>query len=151
MFRSILVAIDGSAHAARALDEAIDLAERNNATLTVMTSVPDPRASLLSGGGFGGAASVAAFAQETEREYGALMDQAVERVPAELPVTKVMAHGRPGQRILEQIKNGNHDLVVMGSRGRGDVRSLLLGSVSHEVLNSSSAAVLIVHADAEQA
>jgi nucleotide-binding universal stress UspA family protein len=149
MFRNILVAIDGSAHAARALREAIDLAQLSNARLTVMTSVPDPSAWLLTGAGYGGTLDYVALAGETEREYRALLDEAIDGLPAGLPATKVMPRGRPGARILEQLARGGHDLLVMGSRGRGEVRSLLLGSVSHEVLNASRGAVLIVHADPE--
>ena len=87
-----------------------------------------------------------ALAQETEREYRKLLDSAVDALPQNLSVTKILAHGRPGGRILEQLQTGKHDLAVMGSRGRGEVSSLLLGSVSHQVLNASPAAVLIVHA-----
>lgn len=147
MFRNILVAIDGSAHGDRALADAIDLAERSNARLTVMTSVPDPSSWLLSGGVYGGAIDYAGLSEETEREYRNLLENAISQVPQEIPVTKLLVHGRPGDRILEQMKNGHHDLVVMGSRGRGNVRSLLLGSVSHQVLNASPVAVLIVHAE----
>lgn len=149
MFRDILVAVDGSAHADRALAEAIDLTERGNARLTVMTSMPDPSSWLLSGSAYGGAIDYAGLAEETEREYRNLLAEAVSEVPDHIPVTKLLAHGRPGDRILEQMRNGNHDLVVMGSRGRGNVRSLLLGSVSHQVLNASPVAVLIVHADVD--
>jgi nucleotide-binding universal stress UspA family protein len=146
MYRNILVAIDGSSHAAQALSAAIDLAQAGNARLTVMTSVPDASTWLVSGAGYAGF-DYEALEKETEREYSKLVEDAVEKVPQDVPVTKVLAHGRPGQQIIDQTKSGEHDLVVMGSRGRGEVRSALLGSVSHQVLNSSPAAVLIVHAD----
>ena len=148
MFLNILVAIDGSAHAATALAEAIDLAQVSRARLTVMTSVPDPAVWLITGVAYSSGVDFEKLARETEREYSDLLEQAIATVPDDLPVTKVLAHGRAATNILEQIDKGKHDLVMMGSRGRGDVRSLLLGSVSHEVLNASRVAVLIVHAPA---
>jgi|SRR5579884_303555 len=146
MFRNILVAIDGSAHAERALSEAADLAQRNNATLTVMTAVPDPTTWLVSGPGYIGEIDFEALAKEADREYTKLLDDAVDALPNDVSVTKVVSHGRPAECILRQLETGRHDLAVLGSRGRGEVRSLLLGSVSHQVLNASPAAVLIVHA-----
>jgi len=44
------------------------------------------------------------------------------------------------------VKRGADDLVIMGSRSRGDVKALLLGNVSHHVLHASPSAVLVVHA-----
>ncbi|MGZ4188050.1 MAG: universal stress protein [Solirubrobacteraceae bacterium] len=58
----------------------------------------------------------------------------------------VLLEGRVGQAIIERIRAAGHDLVTMGSRGRGELRSMVLGSVSHEVLHESPVPVLIVPA-----
>lgn len=147
MFHRILVPIDGSPDADRALTEAVDLAEHTNATLTVMTVVTDPSAWLLAGAAYSAEVDFHTLIDASEKEHEQLLDQATTSIPAPIPVTKVLAHGKPGPQILEQLQQGHHDLMVMGSRGRGEVRSLLLGSVSHEILNAKpDSAVLIVHA-----
>lgn len=146
MFRNILVAYDGSVHAARALAEGADLARCNHATLTVLVSVPDVSVWQVGGSVYAAGADFDALARETQEEYRRLLDAAVDALPQDISVTKVLVRGRAAERIVEQVAAGHHDLVVMGSRGRGDMRSLLLGSVSHHVLNVSPVAVLIVHA-----
>jgi nucleotide-binding universal stress UspA family protein len=143
MFRNVLVPVDGSRQAARALSEAVDLVTAAHARLTVMTCMPGPAKSRRTGG--------PAFGvdlddlHQAEREFQAMLDAAVEDVPADLPVAKILCRGRPADAIVAQARAGDHDLIVMGSRGHGDMRSLLLGSVSHQVLHTSPAAVLIVH------
>jgi len=144
VFRNVLVPVDGSRQAARALSEAVDLATASNARLTVMTCMPCPSMSRLTGGPALGVDL--ADLQQAEREFQAMLDAAVDVVPADLPVAKILRRGRPAEEIVAQASAGRHDLIVMGSRGRGDMRSLLLGSVSHQVLHTSLAAVLIVHA-----
>jgi nucleotide-binding universal stress UspA family protein len=60
------------------------------------------------------------------------------------------ATGHAGIELVKRAGAGGHDLIVMGSRGRGAVRSAVLGSVSHYVLNHTHVPVLIVHEQAAQ-
>lgn len=145
MFCRPLVAIDSSTPAERALTEAIQLARANSAALTIMTVVPSPSAWGL-GGGFDVPVDIGQLNQQTEHGYRTMLAAAVESVPYDLPVTSVLKHGPAGPAIVEQASAGAHDLIVMGSRGRSGLRSLLLGSVSHHVLQASPVPVLIVHA-----
>ena len=146
MFRHILVAIDGSDHARQALVEAIDLALMTNATLTIMTVVPKANPWAL-GGGYYVPVNLDELQRQAERNYERTLGAAIAAwVPDEMPVTGIVRRGAVAATIVEQAVAGNHDLIVMGSRGRGELRSLLLGSVSHDVLQSSPVAVLVVHA-----
>lgn len=110
-----------------------------------MTSVPDLSSMVVSGAGVTGF-DVEPIMRENEREYESVLQRAVDAVPEQIAADQVLAHGVPAQTIIERVQRGEHDLVVMGSRGRGGLKSLLLGSVSHAVLNTSPVAVLIVHA-----
>ena len=146
MFRRLLVALDASSHAQRALAEAIDLAATNNATLTIITVVPGTPAWSLSGAA-GAPISFHDVDQQVEVAHRDLLDAAVETVPRDVPVRTILRHGPAGAAILDEAAAHDHDLIVMGSRCRGELRSLLLGSVSHEVVHASSIPVLVVHAD----
>jgi nucleotide-binding universal stress UspA family protein len=144
MFRNILVAIDGSADADRALGHAIDLAECEHAKLTLFSAVPEPPAYAYS---TPGAAALANLGEQARTETEQIVKAARERVPSNLSVTTVVKDEPARPALLKQIAAGDHDLVVMGSRGRGAVRSALLGSVSHHVLHHSHVPVLIVQAE----
>ena len=144
MFRNILVAVDGSPHSDRALDEAIDIARGSHARLTIITGAAEPRTASMIALSSGAAAALGpGLLRYAER----VLRAAVERVPDDVSVTTVLTEEPIRTAILKRIEDGRHDLVVMGSRGRGAVRSALLGSVSHWVLHHSPVPVLVVHAD----
>jgi nucleotide-binding universal stress UspA family protein len=139
MFRSILVAIDGSKPAEAALDYAVDLAQSEGARLTLIGVAT--RAPVVAPG----YVAVVPTDAELEGEVDRRLDAALERVPDGVPVATVVRSGVPAQAILDRVEQGMHDLVVVGSRGRGGVRSFLLGSVSRTVLRRSPVPVLVVH------
>jgi nucleotide-binding universal stress UspA family protein len=145
MFHRILVAVDSSPHAQRALAEAVDLAQAGHAKLTVMMVISEPSAWVMSGS-LGIPISRVALREQTDRACEAVLDAAVEAVPDDLPVTRMLKRGPVGPAIVDEARAGDHDLVVMGSRGRGGLRSLVLGSVSRHVLQASPVPVLIVPA-----
>jgi len=55
-----------------------------------------------------------------------------------------MVEGRPSDEIVETAKEGNFDIVVMGSRGLGGIKEFFLGSVSDRVADEAACPVLIV-------
>ena len=147
MFRNILVAHDGSRHSQQALAEAIDIAQAGHGRLTILTSIRRPPAWANTPAT---AAACAPLALDLETESGETLSSAVAQIPESVPVTKILTHEPVRPALLERIASGHHDLLVMGSRGRGALSSSLLGSVSHYALNHSPIPVLIVHAEGDQ-
>jgi nucleotide-binding universal stress UspA family protein len=147
MFRNILVAVDGSPDSDQALAQAIDLAESEHGRLTLFSAVVTPPASAYIGAG---APVAATLARNAEAEAEAILRSAAQQVPDQVSLSTVLSSETVRHALIHQLETGAHDLVVMGSRGRGAVRSVLLGSVSHYVLHHSPIPVLIVHADPER-
>jgi nucleotide-binding universal stress UspA family protein len=137
MFKSILVAWDGSEHAKRALGEAVDLARTQDGRLTLLTVA----APLRVWPGYVPPISEADLINSAEK----ILAEGEALVPDGIPVSGRTAAGDPGLELVKRAAAGEHDLIVMGSRGRGAVRSAFLGSVSHYVLNHTTVPVLIIH------
>ena len=146
MFHNLLVAVDGSPDADEALAQAIDLAESEHTRLTLIAGVQQlPSVAYIGLTGL----PLSQIEADARGWAEGVLQSARDRVPDDIPVTTILTEHPIRAALIEQIKRGRHDLIVMGSRGRGAVRATLLGSVSHYVLNHSPIPALIVHADAE--
>ena len=141
-YRSILVALDGSRHSAEALEQAIAIALRSGAWMTLLHVIEPPHPPPI-----GGPYVAHLLAPEREEEVEALLERAAAQVPEGIPVHTLVRRGYAAEEIVRRLEAAGHDLVVMGSRGRGPVRAVLLGSVSRAVLRQSQVPVIVVHAD----
>jgi nucleotide-binding universal stress UspA family protein len=133
IFHRILVAFDGSHDSYAALELAGELARDQNARLTLITIVPDIPV-----------ASVAVGPVDLEDNYRKSQCAARETIPDEVSVTTILRHGNPANLIIEAAEE--HDLVVIGTHGRGRLGEALLGSVSRDVVHSRRGAVLLTRA-----
>jgi nucleotide-binding universal stress UspA family protein len=148
MFHNLLVCVDGSVHADRALDEAIDLAEAGGGRLTILTAVPRPPYWAATPATL---AAVEPLVADLAREAQEALRQAVDRVPDTIPVTSILSRKPIREALIDRLRSGEHDLLVMGSRGRGALTASFLGSVSHFALNHATVPVLIIHTEEEAA
>jgi nucleotide-binding universal stress UspA family protein len=143
MFTSILVGVDRSQHAKVALTQAVDIARTQKASLTVLvaysTLMPWGPVSPLP------QSAVDEFVAGVRSDAQAIADETKSAIPPEVSAEVLVVDSEPALALLDRAAARNHDLIVVGSRGRGDAGSFLLGSVSHAVLNHSRVPVLIVH------
>ena len=139
-FNSVLVAVDGSPHADLALSMAIALAQRDHARLTIISVAANIGAAAWSG-----VVSPTELQGEVDRGAEKVLRAAVEAVPGDLPVSSVMPHGAAGPAIVDEVRRGRHDAVVVGARGVGRIGSAF-GSVSAHVLHHVDVAAFVAHA-----
>jgi nucleotide-binding universal stress UspA family protein len=139
--RTILVPLDGSDNSFRALDAAILLAKKLEAKITAIYCIsilPSIEAQMID----------PIKCQVVERKYAAEVLEKAQMISKENNVlfSKTMDYGTPGYTIVNFIKNKKNkiDLVVIGSRGRGAIKEVFLGSVSNYVLHKSPVPVLVV-------
>lgn len=138
----VLAGVDGDDATEAVLREAFAAADRARAPLLVLHAWTPPPAVVLT------EAAIAA-AQAQDAWHASIADDLAGRVAAvaaDFPDVKVQtmtASGRPAVALLEQAKGAR--LVVVGSRGRGEFKSMLLGSTSRALTQHAPCPVLVVH------
>lgn len=143
-FNRIVVGIDGSAGANRALQWAISLARRTGAEI-VAAHIAQPIPYEFAGFGF--VAPVAVPNWEAEAR-GQFQDEwCLPLRKAGIPFRSVFEEGNPGPQLVEIAKREGAGLIVTGTRGLGAVREAILGSVSHYLVQHAEVPVVVVPPD----
>lgn len=91
--------------------------------------------------------SIGRMRKYSDTDWKMLLKLAEElRSISSVEVSTELLHGSPAPELISLIRKSQIPLVVMGSQGRGYVRELLLGSVSHNLVRNSEASVLLIPA-----
>lgn len=141
----IIVGIDGSSHSRRALDWAIHEAAIRHTPLTVLTVQQVMRSFWAGPMIYPEDTQLAEHARkiaqdETDEALGELADDA-----RPLEVTVLAVPGFPAEEILAVVKDA--DMIIVGSRGAGGFKKLLLGSVASQVTRHSPIPVVVIPAE----
>jgi nucleotide-binding universal stress UspA family protein len=139
----IIVGTDGSAHSRRALEWAIREAGIRRTPLTVLTvyqALPDYWGAVTSPG-------VHALAEEARKIAQEEADGLLERAGAwsrPPSVTVQAVNGLPAEELLKAAADTDADMIVVGARGAGGFKKLLLGSVSTHVTRHAHCPVAVI-------
>jgi nucleotide-binding universal stress UspA family protein len=170
-FARILIATDGSGNAERALDTAVALARTHGASLTILHTIisgplpdglvrwarvehliPDEGGAQPRGAVYGPVATLVnrdsrVVPNQVREAVGQAVLSHAEGKAKAAGVTGVhvqLAGGDPAEAIAQALEGGGYDLLVLGTRGHGTLRGLLVGSVSHKALGLHACPVLVV-------
>lgn len=149
MYKSILVPIDGSDHAERALKVAAQLAHGAGSTIYLLNVIEYPADGM--GMFIGG---IDAPVSESERkkladQVNASAQQVLDRARGVvnldgIEVKDVVRSGLTAQRITTEARELGVDAIIMGSRGLGNISGMVFGSVSHKVSHTAKCDVITV-------
>jgi nucleotide-binding universal stress UspA family protein len=120
MFRNVLLGLDFTPQSQRALDEAIALCEQHGGRLTILTAIPEVR-----GWAAGPCESVTAandLNAQLEREACQLQHDALDRIPADLPVCTLIRREHACAALRAELETGRHDALVIGASTTGRLR-----------------------------
>lgn len=137
-FKRILVPIDGSEISERTVEQAIYLAEINQAKLDFLYVANINQLAI-------NACLSEAILEAVTKAGNVILDRAIEKVPKDsIQVEGYTETGSPAVAILEFAEKMDSDLIVIGSRGLGLVKGVLLGSVSQHVVERAKCPVIVV-------
>ncbi len=139
MFSKILVPVDGSEYSLRALDQALFIANSTGAAVTAMNVIES-------------APTVYVESQKLlndlmanyRKESSRVLDKCQEVARKNgMKIETVIAEGDAAANITGYAEKEAFDLIVIGSRGLGKFKEMVLGSTSNKVLHRTKCSVLI--------
>ncbi len=137
----ILVAIDGSEIASRAVAVAADLGATLGGQIALV-SVVDPRGAAALGTGVPAGEILQTLREEAE----SLLTNAAKDSSACPPTHRFLREGSPGTEICASAREWGADMVVLGTHGRGGLTRLLMGSTAEAVVRHAPCPVLVIPA-----
>ena len=137
MLKNILVPVDGSEGADHAIIHAVSLAEKYGAKIHFLYVANINQLAI-------NALLSDAILESVTKAGNIILEGAVSKVPAGIETSTTSDTGSPAVVILDFAENNNIDLIVMGSRGLGVVKGVLLGSVSQYIVEQAKCPVMVV-------
>lgn len=136
MFKTIVLALDGSEDSRRAIPVAAELARQGGARIVVAHVEQD-----VAGKGGG---PIPATEDEIQAEIRKQAEQlSSDGIDATVEIRNIMLGG-PAGPIADIAREANADLIVVGTRGHSAAAGVLLGSVTHRLLHTAPCAVLVI-------
>ena len=135
----ILVALDGSIHSEKALEQAISMAMVCNSSLFAISVVEAYPKSLSPGPG---------VEEQIEKEAREFLEKYKAKAAGRNVSFETIVHvgGQPHELIIKEAKERNIDLIIMGTHGRTGLKRLFMGSVAQKVIGYAPCSVLVVPA-----
>ena len=140
MLSKILVPADGSENSLRALDHAIYLAKKIGSNITAMNVIENPPTvyvesqKLLNN-------LLANFRAESAK----ILDKCKQIAEkSDVKIETVIGEGDAASNIVGYAQKGDFDTIIIGGRGLGRFKEMVLGSVSNKVLHHAKCSVMIV-------
>lgn len=133
MYKKILVPIDGSGHSIRALQEALRIAKTTGGDITILNVQPS-RPKIVS----------VSKQADNNTAQNIILAEGLKLVQVEgVFADTLLLEGNIVDQIVKTAAEGNFDLIVIGARGLSRVKEILLGSVSHGVVERAPCPVTV--------
>jgi nucleotide-binding universal stress UspA family protein len=143
LYPKILVPVDGSEISYRALDAGLFFSEKLGSNITVMHIMEDiPVTHIESQKLLNDMLEISAACTQQGQDILSKCSETAKNKG--LIVNTILLKGNPASIILDFCRNGNYDVIIMGNRGMGKIREIILGSVSSKIIHNSSCPVLSI-------
>jgi nucleotide-binding universal stress UspA family protein len=138
ILKKILFAFDGSRGSWKALEWAVGLAKMVGADIVAVTVVKPPEFSPS-------ISEIDEFYEDAEKHFGPEVEKIRDYGQSNgVDIETVFLRGHPAESIVKHAYERKFDLIVMGTRGLGGFKQMIIGSVAQKVSSYSKVPVTII-------